>query len=86
MKNLTSILIALALTTCIMLHCTSEQRKQREAQFVNLPDTTKWLEADGKHVHVVVIDSCEYIALAVGANFGLLTHKGNCNNSFHRKK
>jgi len=69
-----------------MLFCKSEQHNEREHQPLNLTNTTKWFDVDGKHVHVVVIDSCEYIALQVGENFGLLTHKGNCNNPFHYKK
>lgn len=70
-------LIALGLTTCcLMLFCTSEQRKQHN---------TQWFEVNNNQVCVVVIDSCEYLSMRPGADFGLLTHKGNCNNPFHLK-
>lgn len=40
---------------------------------------------DRYSLQIVLIDSCEYIAYSVGANFGLLTHKGNCKNPFHNQ-
>ena len=87
MKITKLILIALGFITCwLMLFCTSEQRKQREAQFSGLPNTTQWFEVEGKHVHVVVVDSCEYLITHIGSSFGLLTHKGNCKNPFHLKQ
>lgn len=38
---------------------------------------------EGYSFEIVEIDSCEYVAYSVGANFGLLTHKGNCKNKAH---
>ena len=32
----------------------------------------------GYQLKILVIDSCEYIALDPGMNRGILTHKGNC--------
>lgn len=40
---------------------------------------------EGYSFVIVEIDSCEYIAYCIGANTGLLTHKGNCKNKVHSR-
>lgn len=43
----------------------------------------KSVVVEGRSFQIVTIDSCEYVAYSIGANFGLLTHKGNCKNKAH---
>lgn len=35
---------------------------------------------------VFTIDSCQYIGKSIGTQYGILTHKGNCNNPIHKHK
>ena len=35
---------------------------------------------------VIKMDGCEYVYYGMGTNYGLFTHKGNCNNPIHKVK
>jgi hypothetical protein len=82
MKNTTLILIAFSIVSLAMC------KKVETGPNANKSDIEigKIVTNEGHRFQILTIDSCEYIALQVGANFGLLTHKGNCNNPFHCKK
>lgn len=41
-------------------------------------------EIEGHTIKIYEIDSCEYVGMSVGKNWGLLTHKGNCKNPIHK--
>lgn len=42
------------------------------------------IKVNGASFNIYYIDSCEYLSKSVGANSGLLTHKGDCSNPIHK--
>lgn len=46
----------------------------------------KSVSVEGYSFQIITIGECEYVAYSVGANFGLFTHKGDCQNPVHKCK
>lgn len=63
-------IILLVFTTLMMIGCDDKNTQPRE-----LSGTRTY-----------VIDSCEYVGMAIGCRSGVLAHKGNCRFCAERRK
>ena len=63
-------IILLALATLMMVGCDEKNTQPREL--------------GGTRIYIV--DSCEYVGMAIGSRSGVLAHKGNCRFCAERRK
>lgn len=63
-------IIILALTALMMIGCSKNRTQPRELH----------------EMSTYIVDSCEYVGLAIGSRSGVLAHKGNCRFCAERRK
>ena len=70
--------------TILMISCKDIQTGPEAGK--NEIELGKAFGFEGENLQVIVIDSCEYLHGRLGHDNGLLTHKGNCKNTFHSRQ